>query len=491
MCTSVRSNSKKRKVLASDSNAAALATPAKKPKPQAASASKEPTPLMQMLLQMDLAAASPGKGTSAEAAGDSAKGLSPAQAAKGMDRAEALPAASVKAASAEVGDPSKNEFQKRAEAQLHKLGYDIENTAPETVWQQLKQLRLRCDEVALNRCNRCKQELKDLKVQSKGKTSPCMICDRCNRGSVMLARHMVWPSKEFLKIDSQAQDKFWEECGELQTAPNGQDIGLSWDRLRECLKKALAKNQVKMQETRTSEGGSFQPLSYYENKGYDVEAIENNSTPQNKQWHSVLNTWTYRLAIVSVHYADILQSIENHISELEDKKKEKKASSRKASLEEDEASVELAKPMDEKELEKHQQKLRLQAANEQKKQEKEEEKQMKKLQKEVSSHNTAVTSLATKSRTALGKAELQAQKLLKDPKIDLVPACFIQKLQGYYDTISDYRAQCDNVFSAVKKASEKGTKLTALTFTKDTLLKLLKESEESASAMGKMLALMV
>lgn len=98
-------------------------------------------------------------------------------------------------------------------------------------------------------------------------------------------------------------------------------------------------------------------------------------------------------------------------------------------------------------------------------------------------------SLATKSRAALGKTEQKASQVLKDPRCDMVPEVFIRKLQASFATLADYRAQCDVVLSAVKKASEKNTRLAPLDFSKDTLQKLIKEADDTCSALNKMLTL--
>ena len=99
-------------------------------------------------------------------------------------------------------------------------------------------------------------------------------------------------------------------------------------------------------------------------------------------------------------------------------------------------------------------------------------------------------SLATKSRAALGKSEQKAAQILKDPRCDMVPEVFIRKLQASFETVADYRGQCDVVLSSVKKASEKNTRLAPLAFNKDTLQKELKEADDNCSALSKMLALM-
>ena len=348
MCTSVRSKSKKHQGLALAFQAAA-----KKPK------------LLDIVVEhmappadsVQASAKEPSHTSSAKepSQASSAKETSKASSASKASKASSASKASLGEAAAAGSDRDSAEPSpvQRAEMQLARLGYEV--CKPTSVWDSLRKLRETHETVSLNCCRRCKQELKDLRVQSKGKTSPCMVCDRCNRGSVMLARHMVWPSAEFLKIDLKAQTEFWEDCGKLQQGLDGEDIGLSWDRLRECLKKALAKSQLEIQETKTSEGGSFQPLSYYERKGYDIAAIEANSSDANKQWHHVLKSWTYRLAIVRVEYSDILQRVEKHISELEAAKKEKKlaARSQKLQLQETSEAEEAVPPMlDEKQLEK-------------------------------------------------------------------------------------------------------------------------------------------
>ncbi len=98
--------------------------------------------------------------------------------------------------------------------------------------------------------------------------------------------------------------------------------------------------------------------------------------------------------------------------------------------------------------------------------------------------------MATKSRAALGKSEQKASQILKDPRCDMVPEVFIRKLQASFETVADYRGQCDVVLSSVKKASEKNTRLAPLTFTKDSLQKIIKEADDTCLALSKMLALM-
>ena len=345
MCTSVRSKNLKRKGLASAFQAAAktpklldiVAKHMAPPGDSAQASAKEPSQASSAKEASQASSASKpslGKAAAAGSDGDSAE---PPQTDKTSDR--------------QTEEPSPVQ---RAEMQLARLGYEVCKEAPMSIWDRLGKLRETHQTVSLNCCRRCKQELKDLRVQSKGKSSPCMVCDPCNRGSVMLARHCAWPSAEFQKLDLAAQTEFWEDCGKLQVGPEGEDIGLTWDRLRECLKRALAKSQMKIQETKTSEGGSFQPLSYYERKGYDIAAIEANSHDVNKQWHDVLKVMTYRLAITRVEYSDILQRVENHISELEANKKDKKMAARSQRLEDKAAEEAEAEPpmLDEKQLEK-------------------------------------------------------------------------------------------------------------------------------------------
>ena len=101
-----------------------------------------------------------------------------------------------------------------------------------------------------------------------------------------------------------------------------------------------------------------------------------------------------------------------------------------------------------------------------------------------------MTSLATKSRAALGKSEQKAGQALKDPRCDMVPEVFIRKVQASFETVADYRGQCDVVLSSVKKHSEKNTRLAPLTFDKVTLQKVIKEADDNCLALTRMLALM-
>lgn len=316
----------------------------------------------------------------------------------------------------------------------------------------------------------------------------------------MLARHLVWPSSEFLRISADDQDKFYEEVGELQKGPDGQQVGLSWAALRDLLKKALAKRQVQEQQTLISEGGAFQPLSYYATQGYDIEAIRQNTHEQDKQWHPVLKDYTYRLSIISIHYSDIEKRIEDHISQLENEKKEKKKTRKgRGPAGADESSEEAeSKPdeppalasMSEKDFANLQKKQAREAEKQKNKQLREDEKHRKKLQKEVTSHNAGVIALATKSRPALGRSETSGRAVLKHPKLELMPAVFVEKLLQSTDEVTKFRDECDTVLGAVKKATEKGARLSPLSFTRDDVAAIMKLVDDNASALSKMLALL-
>ena len=114
------------------------------------------------------------------------------------------------------------------------------------------------------RCNKCWRALADLKCTYKGKNRPVLICNFCNRSGVMAARHLDWPTAEFLNMSSEEQANFWAGCADLQVE-NDKDVGLSYHKFRGYLKKEVCK--VTIAEHKTTEGGSFNPLQVYANQG--------------------------------------------------------------------------------------------------------------------------------------------------------------------------------------------------------------------------------
>lgn len=451
---------------------------------------------------------STGLGSSAEAgSADSVASAPSATAGEAVDETKLELKAAEAAASATAGEDKTGlelmpaasadmAGKLRSEARLQRMGFEVEDQPPETVFQQLKQLKEKLAVTALNRCRKCKNELKDLKVQCKGKSTPCMVCDYCNRGSVMLARHATWPCPKWCQLSEEQHALFFQEVVEIQKDPTtGSDKGLTWPSLRELLKKFLCRRMHSIQETEAAQGGEFLPLSVYKTQGYDTEKIKANCPPQDKEEHPVLGL-TYRLSIKSLRYRDIDRCIEEHINKLESDKKaanqeKRNAKNGRGALHDDtESPAEESRELSEKELEKLRKKEAGQQAAELKKRERDQEKEKAKLLKDLATHNSSVVSLATRSRAALFKAEQKASQVLKNPKVDQMPACFVQKLQTSYEQVALFRSQCDSALAGAKKAAEKGVKLEALSFNKNGVAELIKDIDDSTGALTKMLTLL-
>lgn len=180
------------------------------------------------------------------------------------------------------------ELMRRFEAGESTTGSSTEPASPATTatsWTPLsrKELKAQAEEecgnedlAALhmhlpNKCAKCHRALENLKTVLKGKQRPTLVCCFCNRSSVMLQRHLNWPTTHFTGLSLKAQEEFWANCADAQIGEDGADNGLKYGRLRGILKKTLTRERIT--EYQTSEGGEFQPLGFYASKGISAAII--------------------------------------------------------------------------------------------------------------------------------------------------------------------------------------------------------------------------
>jgi hypothetical protein len=82
---------------------------------------------------------------------------------------------------------------------------------------------LQLSQATTGNCRKCLVPLDVEKCQVKGKVKkPVMVCNCCNRAGVMLARHLTWPSSEFMRLDEEHQVQFWQL--KLKLMPEGMPL---------------------------------------------------------------------------------------------------------------------------------------------------------------------------------------------------------------------------------------------------------------------------
>lgn len=166
------------------------------------------------------------------------------------------------------------------------------------------------DIVGLPICSKCQRGVPLDEISSKvslaGKGS--VICKSCHNVTTMLHKHFESMPDEWNLMDQEEQVSFFQKCLEKRGSDNQV---LKFSNLRTLLKQSLVTKV--MSTTTKSSKGSFQPLSYWERKGYDVKLIKDKAENMD---HPVLGT-TYRLDIFHLSYERAEQQIEETLLSLD------------------------------------------------------------------------------------------------------------------------------------------------------------------------------
>lgn len=167
-------------------------------------------------------------------------------------------------------------------------------------------------------CRHCKVELptKDAhKYPSVKNPSLLYSCKGCYSAHTNLKRHGV--SVEDL-CHGEALHSYFSKLRVEREQQEAADGRLSYGRLRAQLKQHLVTERITTFEASTE--GEYQPLSYWELKGYDTGAIESNAPSRQ---HPVLGM-TYRVAIDKDKEAEIVRETEKVLVDMESKLQQKK-----------------------------------------------------------------------------------------------------------------------------------------------------------------------
>ena len=107
-------------------------------------------------------------------------------------------------------------------------------------------------------------------------------------------------------MDPAAREGFFRRCNALKSAtPDGCS---RYKLVRGELLESLVQTK-KEHVTKVGAGGSYQPLSYYKQLGYDTQRVEENAE---KEWSDVLG-WTYLVPVKHVDSSALRKTPNKHL----------------------------------------------------------------------------------------------------------------------------------------------------------------------------------
>ena len=160
-------------------------------------------------------------------------------------------------------------------------------------------------------CQKCKQEITDLEQVAAVKhvsQSKKVLCKSCHNVQCMLFKHGVG-QEMFEGMSSAEQTSFFQRCLKSRNE-NGV---LKYKLVRSELKDSMVKRSVETFSQGTL--GKFQPIGYYEKKGYDTDRIKRLAPSVE---HPVLGT-TYRVDIAQISWSQAEEQAEQTLVEAERK----------------------------------------------------------------------------------------------------------------------------------------------------------------------------
>lgn len=160
-------------------------------------------------------------------------------------------------------------------------------------------------------CQKCKQEITDLEQVAAVKhvsQSKKVLCKGCHNVQRMLFKHGVG-QEVFEGMSSGEQTSFFQRC---LKARNENGV-LKYKLVRSELKDSMVKRSVETFSQGTL--GKFQPIDYYEKKGYDTDRIKRLAPSVE---HPVLGT-TYRVDIAQISWSQAEEQAEQTLIEAERK----------------------------------------------------------------------------------------------------------------------------------------------------------------------------
>ena len=163
-------------------------------------------------------------------------------------------------------------------------------------------------------CKKCLQPVSP--SEAVVKAPKVLWCRECNSIYTMLRRHQQWPPACFNGLSAEDQAEFWSRC--KKEKEDGSSF--NYKRVRDALVRTTTESRSK--EKRLDVGGTYLPLSVYQQKGYNID--DGFCTRNAKQWSDGLQEWTYLLCETSVNDAEITKNIESEVAEAERQVKKRK-----------------------------------------------------------------------------------------------------------------------------------------------------------------------
>ena len=162
-------------------------------------------------------------------------------------------------------------------------------------------------------CKKCLQPV--VPSDAVVKAPKVLWCRECNSIYSMLRRHQQWPPACFNGLSTENQAEFWSRC--KKEKDNG---SFNYKRVRDVLVRTTTESKCK--EKRLDVGGTYLPLSVYQQRGYKVD--DGFCSRNAKQWSDGLQEWTYLLCETSVNDAEITKNVESEVAEAERQVKKRK-----------------------------------------------------------------------------------------------------------------------------------------------------------------------
>ena len=163
-------------------------------------------------------------------------------------------------------------------------------------------------------CRRCNQETAsdDALCQEKFRMELRWTCKACHALLTQLNRHGVELKSVLSETDSV---KFFQDCKAARM--NAVDKRLSYTQARGVLKQSMIESASRV--STEGEAGEFQPLSYWELKGYNTDTIEASAE---RREHPLLGA-TYKVEIESTSTQRIHSVTEQRILQMESEARER------------------------------------------------------------------------------------------------------------------------------------------------------------------------
>jgi hypothetical protein len=166
-------------------------------------------------------------------------------------------------------------------------------------------------------CKKCGLSIMAEECVVKGPTE--LWCKECHALYTMLRRHQQWPPAAFGALSHEQQVAFFAKC--RQQKEEAKASNFNYKTVRNTLVTSL--KEETMRQRRVEVGGTYLPLSVYEQRGYKVDEEFQKRNPY--LWSNGLNDWVYMLAETSVSEAEIRATVEAQIVEAERNVKKRKA----------------------------------------------------------------------------------------------------------------------------------------------------------------------